>query len=166
VGGGSYPPAVSAPRPTASLRAVLVACLLAVALPAARGVAATLPYVPLDHWATPLIAEALERGYIRGISLADRPFRRADVVRALEAARDEAEDQDRDYSPFEAWLLLRLESEFTPNDPGPTSAFSRVAEDWAGGYGVEARGYAYAGEDHRRLGVADGRGQILPYAGF
>jgi hypothetical protein len=155
---------MSTPRPAPSFLAFAI--VLGSLFRAAVGMAATLPYVPLDHWSTPLIAEAVERGLLSGISLSDRPFRRADVVRAIEIAREGPGLADRDVSPFEAWLLVRLESEFPALDPKPTSAFSRVADDWAAGYGVEARAFFEHGEDSRRLGVADGRGQLLPYVGF
>ncbi|HEU4724422.1 MAG TPA: capsule assembly Wzi family protein [Candidatus Eisenbacteria bacterium] len=143
--------------------AVAVAAVATAAAPAA---AATLPYIPLDHWTTPLLTEAAGRGLLPGVSLADRPFRRADVERALREERAEAEISQREYTPFESWLLTRLESEFDPNEPPPAPAFARLTQDWTVGYGLEARGFAYAGDDHRRFGMADGKGIALPFVGF
>lgn len=94
--------------------------------------AATLPYIPLDHWTTPLIAEAAGRGLLPGLSLADRPFRRADVERALRDERAAVDSTQRSYTPFESWLLTRLESEFDPNQPTPAPAFARLTRTVGG----------------------------------
>ncbi|HEU4333387.1 MAG TPA: capsule assembly Wzi family protein [Candidatus Eisenbacteria bacterium] len=137
---------------------------LAAPPPAAR--AATLPYIPLDHWMTPLIAEAAGRGLLPGLSLADRPFRRADVKRALRAVRDGADTREADYTEFESWLLSRIEAEVDPNESLPTPAFSAITRDWRIGYGADARALAYAGDDHKRFGAADAKGIALPFVGF
>jgi len=143
------------------MAAFLVACSGAV-----HAAAATLPYVPLDHWSTPLIAEAAGRGLLPGLSLADRPFRRADVERALRDARASADSTQRGYTPFESWLLNRLESEFDPNEPKPATAFTPLTQDWKVMYGLEARGFAFTGDDHKRFGQADAKGVFLPSVGF
>jgi hypothetical protein len=142
------------------------AALIALAGGPPRAAAVTLPYVPLDHWATPLLVEASGRGLLPGVSLADRPFRRAEIERALREARGQADSLQRAYTPFESWLLTRLESEFDPNDPPPAPAFARLSQDWRVGYGLGARGFAFAGDDHKRTGAADGKGIALPFVGF
>lgn len=159
---------VSPPRLIATALAAAVALLVGVALPPAPrpAAAATLPYVPLDHWSTPLIAEAAGRGLLPGLSTADRPYRRADVERSLRDGRTVVDSLQRSYTPFESWLLTRLESEFDPSVPPPTPAFARLTQDWTVGYGLEARGYVFAGEDHRRFGAEDGKAIALPFVGF
>ena len=137
--------------------------LLALATPA---LAATLPYVPLDHWTTPLIVDAAGRGFLPGLSLADRPFRRADVERALRRERAASDSTHHEYTPYELWLLGRLETEFDPHARQPVPAFARTAADWRASYGLEARAFTFVGEDHHRFGVADAKGQLFPSVGF
>ncbi|HEX7078903.1 MAG TPA: capsule assembly Wzi family protein, partial [Candidatus Eisenbacteria bacterium] len=140
---------------------------MAVALLAAgRADASTLPYIPLDHWATPLITEAIGRGLLPRLSLSDRPYARTAVAEALREARSLADSLGQEWSPYESWLLERLEGEVDPEAPAPTAAFSRATGDWSAGYGVEARARAVTGEDHRRFGRRDVKGILLPYAGF
>ena len=130
------------------------------------GGASTLPNIPLDHWVTPLITEAVGRGLITGVSLSDRPYQRAAIARSLKRARVAADSAQRTWTPFEVWLLERIEIEVSSAEPAPTPAFSRVASDWLLGYGVEARAEALTGEDQRRFGTADAKGILLPYVGF
>ena len=152
----------------ARLAAVALVALVALGcfLLATPALAATLPYIPLDHWTTPLIAEAAGRGLLPGLSLADRPFRRADVERAIREERAAVDSTQGSYTSFESWLLTRLEAEFDPNQPPPAPAFARLTQDWSVGYGMEARGYATSGEDHRRFGADDAKGIALPFVGF
>ena len=63
-----------------------LAAILAVGMPHSTH-ASTLPYIPLDHWVTPFITEAIGRGILPGLSLADRPYGREAVARALRAER-------------------------------------------------------------------------------
>ncbi|MEK7349020.1 MAG: capsule assembly Wzi family protein [Candidatus Eisenbacteria bacterium] len=128
--------------------------------------ASTLPYIPLDHWSTPLITEAIGRGLLTGVSLSDLPYQRAAVARTLKRARAAADSTQRNWTPFEAWLLERIEVEVSAGEPAPTPAFSRVASDWLLGYGIETRAEALTGEDQRRFGDADAKGILLPYIGF
>src|SRR5258705_10141606 len=44
------------------------------------------PYVPLDHWAMPYVEHLIARGRIVDPTPLTRPFREADLLRALEAA--------------------------------------------------------------------------------
>lgn len=132
--------------------------------PSAR--ASTLPYIPLDHWATPLVTEAIGRGVLRGISIADRPYARVAVAEALREARALADSLGQEWSPYDAWLVDRLEAEVDPEAPVPTPAFSTAIGDWSGAYGVEARARVVTGEDHRRFGRDDAKAIVLPFAGF
>ena len=88
------------------------------------------------------------------------------MERALREERAAVDSTQRSYTPFESWLLTRLETEFDPNQPPPPPAFARLTKDWTLGYGLEVRGYAYAGDDHRRFGADDGKGVALPFVGF
>lgn len=128
--------------------------------------ASTLPYIPLDHWATPLITEAIGRGYLTDVSLSDRPYQRAAVARALKRAHAIVDSTQRSWTPFETWLIQRIEEEVSATEPAPTPALSRVASDWLFGYGLEARANILTGEDHRPLGRRDAKGILLPYVGF
>ncbi len=128
--------------------------------------ASTLPYIPLDHWATPFITEAVGRGLLPGLSLADRPYSRTVVARAMRIERDRADSLQREYTAFEGWLLDRIENEIDPNEPLPPAAFSTATGSWSLGYGIEGRMEALTGEDHRRFGKRDIKGIALPYAGF
>jgi len=143
-----------------------LALALALALSPAVARASTLPYIPLDHWATPLITEAIGRGLLPDVSIGDRPYARANIARALRASRALADSTQRIWTPFESWLLQRIESEINPSLPPPAAAFSTVTTDWSVGYGLEARAHAETGEDHRRFGVRDAKGLLLPYVGF
>src|SRR5438309_1648762 len=44
------------------------------------------PYVPLEHWATPYVEHLITTGVIADPMPLTRPFKRADLVRALRAA--------------------------------------------------------------------------------
>src|SRR5213596_1350278 len=63
-----------------------LAAILVLAAPRSAR-ASTLPYIPLDHWVTPFITEAIGRGILPGLSLADRPYGRESIARALRAER-------------------------------------------------------------------------------
>lgn len=143
-----------------------IAALATFAAGAPETLAATLPYVPLDHWSTESIGEAVGRGLLPGISIADRPYRRADVERALREERSLADTTNRVYTPYETWLLERLESEFDPTEPKPAAAFGRVTQDWKASVGLEARAAGYAGDAPGRFGSEDVKGTLLPMAGF
>jgi hypothetical protein len=79
--------------------------------------ASTLPCIPLDHWVTPFITEAIGRGILPGLSLADRPYFRESVARALRAERALADSTQRDYTAFEGWLIDRIETKIDPGEP-------------------------------------------------
>jgi hypothetical protein len=151
----------------ATLSQVLVWALVASCLtPALTARASTLPYIPLDHWATPLITEAIGRGLLPDVSIGDRPYARSSVARALRASRALADSTQRSWSPFESWLLQRIETEINPSLPPPAAVLSPVVTDWAVGYGLEARAQVETGEDQRRFGERDVKGLLLPYVGF
>ena len=148
--------------------ALIAGCLVTalVSGPALPARASTLPYIPLDHWVTPLISEAIGRGLLPEISIGDRPYSPAIVARSLRRAHAADESTQPSRSPFESWLLQRIEDEVDPNVPPPAAAFSTVTTDWAVGYGIEARVQMETGEDQRRFGVRDAKGLLLPFAGF
>lgn len=128
--------------------------------------ASTLPYIPLDHWATPFITEAIGRGLLPEVSIADRPYQRAAVARSLRLSRARADSAETIWSPFESWLLQRIEVEINPTSQPQPPAFSGLMGDWVVGYGLEARARSESGEDKRRFGQRDAKGLLLPYLGF
>jgi capsule assembly protein Wzi len=142
-----------------------LAAILAVGMPHSTH-ASTLPYIPLDHWVTPLISEAIGRGILPGLSLADRPYGRDAVARALRTERTLADSTQRDYTQFEGWLIDRIEAEVDPAEAQPPAAFSKLTGDASLGFGLEARAEAETGEDQRRFGKDDVKGIALPYVGF
>lgn len=150
--------------PPCRARSLALALGLLLLAPAAR--ASTLPYIPLDHWATPLITEAIGRGLLTRLSISDRPYSRIAVAEALRDARALADSLGQEWTPYESWLVDRLQSEVDPEAPAPTPAFSTAVGDWSGAYGLEARARAVTGEDHRRYGDHDVKGLLLPFAGF
>src|SRR5712692_7545472 len=66
------------------MRPLLVPLLLAV--PALIAAQEASPYVPLQHWAMPYVEQLISAGVIEDPTPLTRPLRRADLVRALEAA--------------------------------------------------------------------------------
>src|SRR6266516_1607308 len=67
------------------MRAVLFLLLLpSLAFAQAPGDAS--PYVPLNHWAMPYVEHLIARGRLVDPTPLTRPFRAADLLRALEAA--------------------------------------------------------------------------------
>lgn len=144
---------------------IALATVLAMGVPRTAP-ASTLPYIPLDHWVTPFITEAIGRGFLPGLSLADRPYARDAVARALRTERSLADSTLRDYTPFEGWLLDRIEAEVDPAEPRPPAAFSTITGDWSLGYGLETRVESVTGDDHQRFGTDDVKALAFPYAAF
>jgi hypothetical protein len=132
--------------------------------------ASTLPYIPLDHWVTPYITEAIGRGLLPRLSHADRPYQRDGVAKALRRAHAAADSTGHtpwsQLSPYDAWLLERIEAEVNPDVPVPPAAFSNATGPWSLGYGIESRTNLLTGEDQKRFGTDNLEEVILPYASF
>ena len=139
----------------------LVALLLPVQV-----AASTLPYVPLDHWVTPYVTEAVGRGLLPGLTLAQRPYARDAVAQALRKEEAQAATEPPKYTPYEVWLLDRIRAEIDPKAPQPPAAFSNTAGAASLGYGLEARAEVWTGDDARRYGEDALKGVLLPYSGF
>jgi capsule assembly protein Wzi len=71
------------------------------------------PYVPLQHWAMPYIEHLITTGVLRDPSPSTRPFKQADLVRALEAV-DTITITEAAYA-----TVQRLLAEFRPQREGP-----------------------------------------------
>ena len=84
--------------------------LLCTAVPVAAQQAS--PYVPLDHWAMPYVEHLVAAGVVRDPTPLTRPFRRVDLVGALEAV-----DTSKT-GPRVAQLIDRLLREFRPQVAG------------------------------------------------
>ena len=149
------------------LRVAVLALLLDGLVGSPRGASAsTLPYIPIDHWVTPYITEAIGRGLLPKLSHADRPYRRTGVGKALRTARDTADSLGRSLDPYEHWLLERIEAEVDPDAPTPPAAFSTATGEWSLGYGIESRTNFLTGDDQKRFGEDALEEVLLPYAGF
>ncbi len=96
------------------MRAVLFLLLLpSLAFAQAPGDAS--PYVPLNHWAMPYVEHLIARGRLVDPTPLTRPFRAADLLRALEAA-------DSARVTTAEWDVVRhLMSELTRRERGPTA---------------------------------------------
>ena len=71
------------------------------------------PYVPLDHWGMPYVEHLIARGRLSDPTPLTRPFREADLLRALEAA-----DSSR-LTAAEWGVVRRLVAELTHRERGP-----------------------------------------------
>src|SRR6266516_2815009 len=96
------------------MRAVLFLLLLpSLAFAQAPGDAS--PYVPLNHWAMPYVEHLIARGRLVDPTPLTRPFRAADLLRALEAA-------DSARLTTAEWDVVRhLTNELTRRERGPTA---------------------------------------------
>jgi hypothetical protein len=88
------------------LPAPLLAAVAGVALVSAHAAAQASPNVPLDDPRLPLVEHLIARGTIPDPSPMIRPFRRIDVIRALQRA-------DTAKGSTDAALVKRLSAEFT-----------------------------------------------------
>lgn len=70
------------------------------------------PYLPLDHWAYPALELWIARGDVTSLSPMTRPYRIADVVRAIDGLRH------KDLSGAEQGLRARLLAELGPDTHG------------------------------------------------
>lgn len=73
------------------------------------------PYLPLNHWAMPYVEHLIARGRLTDPSPLTRPFREADLLRALEGA-----DSAR-LSPAEWSVVGKIKAELTRRERGPTA---------------------------------------------
>ena len=73
------------------------------------------PYVPVSHWAMPYVEHLIVRGRLTEPTPLTRPFREADLLRALEAA-----DSAR-LSAAEWGVVKKLATELTRRERGPTA---------------------------------------------
>ena len=161
------PPCIVAPPLLVALAFLVALPLLAVtALRPPPAAASTLPYVPLDHWLTPYVTDAIGRGLLQGITLAEQPYARAAIAKALREEEARAAAQPPSYTPYETWLLDRIRAEIDPTAPQPPVAFSTATGEASLGYGLEARAELSTGDDAQRYGEDALKGLLLPYAGF
>jgi hypothetical protein len=73
------------------------------------------PYLPLNHWGMPYVEHLIARGRLTDPTPLTRPFREADLLRALEAA-----DSAR-LSAAEWGVVQKLKGELTRRERGPTA---------------------------------------------
>src|SRR6185436_13420009 len=73
------------------------------------------PYVPLTHWAMPYVEHLISRGRMVDPTPLTRPFREADLLRALEGA-----DSAR-LSGAEWRVVAQLKNELRRRERGPTA---------------------------------------------
>lgn len=73
------------------------------------------PYVPLDHWGMPYVEHLIARGRLTDPTPLTRPFREADLLRALEAA-DSARLTAAEWN-----VVGRLRNELTRRERGPAA---------------------------------------------
>lgn len=71
------------------------------------------PYLPLGHWATPYIEHLITRGVVVDPSPLSRPWRQADIIRALGAA------DTLQLTVGERRMLGRIVADLTPAEQGP-----------------------------------------------
>ena len=71
------------------------------------------PYLPLDHWAYPVINRLIALGYVDGAMLGQRPWTRMEFARLLEDAQNKVTDADAEDSEG-ARLFNELAREFAP----------------------------------------------------
>lgn len=147
---------------------VLAAVLAGVGGAPRAATASTLPYIPIDHWVTPYITEAIGRGLLPKLSHADRPYPREEVARALRKAHAAAgaEPAVPSRSPYESWLLDRIGAEVDPDTLAPPPAITNAAREWSLGYGIESRTNWLTGEDQARFGEDPIEEVLLPFASF
>jgi len=109
------------------MRAVLFLLLLpSLAFAQAPGDAS--PYVPLNHWAMPYVEHLIARGRLVDPTPLTRPFRAADLLRALEGA-------DSARLTTAEWDVVRhLMTELTRRERGPTARLDLHAGGAASSY--------------------------------
>src|SRR5260370_6401436 len=73
------------------------------------------PYVPLNHWAMPYVEHLIARGRVVDPTPLTRPFREADLLRALEGA-DSAH-----LSEAERRVVGQIKDERRRRERGPTA---------------------------------------------
>jgi hypothetical protein len=151
--------------PLKIVRIVVVIALVA-ALTASPAAASTLPYVPIDHWLTPYVTDAIGRGLLPGLTLAEQPYAREAIAKALRAEHAAAATKPPAYTPYKVWLLDRIRAEIDPTVPSPRAALSKTTDAPTLGYGLEVRAELETGDDARRYGADALKGILLPYAGF
>ncbi|MGH7540751.1 MAG: hypothetical protein ACRELC_07120, partial [Gemmatimonadota bacterium] len=97
------------------------------------------PYLPLDHWAYPVLDYWISMGRIDDLSPLVQPYRRLDVARAIEALLGQP------LSDVEEKWLLRLEEELEPEIERLSGTLLP-----AGRMALRARvGASYASQTHR-----------------
>ena len=87
------------------------------------------PYLPLNHWAMPYVEHLIARGRLTDPTPLTRPFREADLLRALEAA-DSARLNAAEWA-----VVGKLKDELTRRERGPTARLDLDA-------GLAARSHA------------------------
>jgi len=92
-----------------------IALLLLLAIPSAARAQDASPYVPLNHWAMPYVEHLIARGRLTDPTPLTRPFREADLLRALEAA-----DSTR-LSAAEWRVVGKIKTELARRERGPTA---------------------------------------------
>ena len=96
------------------MRAVLL-LLLAPTLAVAQAPGDASPYLPLNHWGMPYVEHLIARGRLVDPTPLTRPFREADLLRALEGA-----DSAR-LSGAEWRVVAQLKNELRRRERGPTA---------------------------------------------
>jgi hypothetical protein len=86
------------------------------------------PYLPLNHWAMPYVEHLIARGRLVDPTPLTRPFREADLLRALEAV-----DSSR-VTSAEWRVVRRLVGELTRRERGPMARLDLHAGAAAGSY--------------------------------
>ncbi len=102
------------------------------------------PYVPLNHWGMPYVEHLIARGRLTDPTPLTRPFREADLLRALEAA-----DSSR-LTAAEWGVVRRLATELTHRERGPMTRLELHA-------GIAASSHARR-DALREAGVGHGTG--------
>src|SRR5258706_15200007 len=73
------------------------------------------PYVPLNHWAMPYVEHLIARGRLVDPTPLTRPFRAADLLRALEAV-----DSAR-VTPAEWDVVRHMQNDLRRHERGPAA---------------------------------------------
>lgn len=126
-------------------RWVLVTALVVV--PGTAGAQQASPYLPLDHWAAPIVEHLIQSGVMADPLPLTRPFRRAEVVAALE--RVDTLALAAGVRSTVRWLLSQL----ADRDTLPRIRFEAYL---GGGVGTDAR---------RSAVRAEGNDYATPYGG-
>jgi len=92
-----------------------IALFLLLAIPGTALAQDASPYVPLSHWAMPYVEHLIARGRLTDPTPLTRPFREAELLRALEAA-----DSAR-LSAAEWAVVRQIKDELTRRERGPAA---------------------------------------------